>query len=351
MRASDREENLLERSLKEIADHVGGEIEGDGSTPIRGACGFREAAPGDIAYLAGSKHLPQLKQSKASAFIVGRDIDWREKPVIVVDNPALAFLKVLGLWKRKEPFDRIVHPRASVSKTAKLGRDVAIGDGAVIEDGCVIGDRTAVLANSFVGRGTRIGDDCVLYQNVTIRENALIGSRVILHCGAVIGSDGFGYETVDGKHIKVPQLGTVHIEDDVEIGANACVDRARFGVTHIKRGSKIDNLVQIAHNVSIGEDCLIISHVGIAGSAQIGDRVILAGQVGVNAHTKVGEDSVIGAQSGVFTTVPPGSVLLGTPPRPFREEKELIIYVSKLPQLFKEVKELKKKLEEQSAGR
>ncbi len=335
------------RTLKEIADVVGGEVIGDPATSIRGACGVKEARDGDITFLAGPKHVSLLEQTQASAVIVGTDVDWKKKPVIRAANPAVAFLKTLELWRTHEPlWGRGVDARAAVAASARLGKDVTVGPGAVIEDDCVIGDRTAVLAGAFVGRGTQTGSECVLYPHVVIRERCQIGSRVIVHAGAVIGADGFGYEIVDRKHVKVPQLGTVRIEDDVEIGANSCIDRARFGTTLIRRGTKIDNLVQIAHNVSIGEDCLIVSQVGIAGSAKLGDRVILAGQVGVVGHIEVGEGSMIGAQSGVFTSVPPNSILLGSPPRPVREEKELIIYVSRLPELFKDVRELKKKLEE-----
>lgn len=350
MRVSDLSSPKTQKTLKEIAALVGGQVAGDEAAVITGACGAKEAAPGDITYIAGPKNLSLLKDTRASAVIVSKDVDWREKPVIRCDNPSAAFLKVLSLWTQERVVAPGVHKGAHVSASAKLGAGVSVGPGAVIEDDCVIGDHTEVLANAFVGRGTRIGSHCVLYQSVVVRENTRIDDRVILHCGAVIGADGFGYEMIEGRPVKVPQLGNVWIQENVEIGANACVDRARFGTTTIKKGTKIDNLVQVAHNVTIGENCLIVSQVGISGSTEIGDRVILAGQVGVVGHLKIGDGAIIGAQSGVYTSVEKDAVLLGSPPRPIREEKELIIYVSKLPQLFKDVKELKKKLEERGGA-
>lgn len=336
-----------QRTLKEVADLIGGEVIGGSGVSIRGACGAKEARGGDITFLAGPKYLPLIEQTQASAVIIGPGVEWRKKPVIRTANPSIAFLKALELWRSQERlWGGGIDPRAAVSKSARLGKDVTVGPGAVIEDDCVVGDRTAVLAGVFIGRGTEIGNDCVLYPRVVIRERCRIANRVVLHCGVVIGADGFGYETVDRKHVKVPQTGTVHIEDDVEIGANSCIDRARFGATVVGRGTKIDNLVQIAHNVTIGEDCLIVSQVAIAGSVEIGDRVVLAGQVGVVGHIRVGEDSVIGAQSGVHTTIPPHSVMLGSPPRPIRDELERMVYMTRLPELFKDVRELKKKFEE-----
>jgi UDP-3-O-[3-hydroxymyristoyl] glucosamine N-acyltransferase len=334
------------KKLSEIARLIEGEVVGDGEILIRGACGLEEAAQGDITFLAHPKHLDLLRRSRASAVITGRDVDFRDKPAVRTANPALAFLKVLEIWFPPEKHSgRGVDGTAVVSPRARLGKRLTIGPGAVIEDDVEIGDDTAVLAQSFVGRGSRLGRNVLLYPRVTVRERSRIDDRVILHPGVVIGSDGFGYEPSEGRHVKVPQTGTVWIQEDVEIGANSCVDRGRFGSTVVKRGTKIDNLVQIAHNVTIGEHCLIVSQVGIAGSAVIGDRVTLAGQVGVAGHLQVGAGAVIGAQSGVFTDVPAGSILLGSPPLPIREHKEQLVYLSRLPELFREFKELKKKIE------
>lgn len=346
MRTAPLERIRAEFKLWEIAEIVDGKVEGDKDLRIRGACGLKEARVGDISYISHSKHIALLEKSNASAVVATKDLKWNKKPVIRVDKPSLAFLKVLSLWNSSEGFKRSgIHPRAVISETAVIGKNVTIGPGTVIEDDCVLGSESVVLANSFIGQGTQIGQNVIIYPNVTVREKTLIGNRVIIHSGASIGSDGYGYETVDGKHIKIPQLGNVELEDDVEIGSNSCVDRARFGTTLIKKGTKIDNLVQIAHNCTIGEGCLIVSLVGIAGSAELGDHVVLAGQVGVQGHSRVGSRSVIGSQSGVYTSVPDDSILLGTPPLPIRQEKERIIYSIKLPQLFKDVKELKKRLD------
>lgn len=336
---------MVEKSLKEIAAFVGGEVIGDENTAIRGASGLAEAVRGEISFLEGAKYLPLLRRSQASAVIVGKDIPYREKPLLLTENPSMAFLKVLGLWHRTvSPRPEGIHPTAVVSERARLGVGVSLGPHAVIEEECEIGDGTAVMANTFVGAGTVIGRDVLIYPNVTIRERTRIDDRVIIHPGAVIGSDGYGYETVEGVHIKIPQLGNVWIQEDVEIGANTTIDRARFGTTTVKKGTKVDNLVQIAHNVIIGEHCLIVSQVGLSGSVEIGDRVVLAGQVGVVEHIKIDSHSVVGAQSGVVRSLPKNSVVIGSPPRPLREEKKRVIYLSRLPQLFQDVRELKKRI-------
>lgn len=339
-----------QKTLREIAGLIDGEIVGNGDVLIKGACGIKEAVDGDITFLAHSKYLPQLKESRASAVIVSRDVEFREKPVIRTPNPALAFLKVMDIWRPRLRHEPGVHPKAVVSPSARVAATASIGPGAVVEDGCEIGEGAVIQANVFVGRNTRIGRDALVYPNVVIREASRIDDRVILHCGAVIGSDGYGYETLEGRHVKIPQIGNVWIQEDVEIGANSCVDRGRFGSTVVKKGTKVDNLVQIAHNVVIGENCLIVSQVGIAGSVEIGDGVTLAGQVGIAGHLKVGPHSVIGAQSGVFTSVPDHSVLLGSPPLPIRQQMEMIVMMQRLPELFRDLKELKKKFEERQSG-
>jgi UDP-3-O-[3-hydroxymyristoyl] glucosamine N-acyltransferase len=333
------------RTLREIAQFVGGRVEGDAGTRISGACGLREAVACDLTYLSHSKHLPLLDKSQASAAIVGENVQWSKKPVVKASNPSVAFLKALDLWKKEAFAHREISPKAIISKKANLEDNLHIAPGVVIEDDCVIKKGCTILANSFIGRGSVVGEDVLIYQNVTVREECRIDARVILHPGVVIGADGYGYEQVDGRHVKVSQMGNVWIEEDVEIGANSCVDRARFGTTLIKKGTKIDNLVQIAHNVVVGEHCLIVSQAGIAGSAELEDRVVLAGQVGVVGHLKIGANAIIGAQSGVHTSVPKDAILLGSPPIPIRQYKEQVIYMQRLPKLFKEVRDLKKQLE------
>jgi len=336
----------IEKSLAELAELIDGEVVGDSSIRICGACGIQNACRGEITFLTHPKYLPSLEKSQASSVIVGKDCSYTVKPVIRVEDPAKAFLKVMQLWQPDtQPLQKTgVHPSASVAASAKLGRHVFIDAGVVVGENCEIGDGSSILANTVLGEGCALGKNVLLYENVTVRDKTRIDSRVILHPGVVIGADGFGFETISGKHVKVPQRGNVWIQEDVEIGANSCVDRARFGTTVVKKGTKIDNLVQIAHNVSIGENCLIISQVGIAGSSEVGDNVILAGQAGVVDHVKIGRNSKIGAQGAVTHSVPENSVLLGSPARPIREVKERLVYQSRLPELFKDVKQIKKKI-------
>lgn len=332
-------------TLGEIAALIGGECR-DSQLLIHGACGVREASEGEITYISNAKFEADLRKSKASAVILPLNSEFSDKPSIRVEDPAKAFLKAVRLWATgAEPLLKTgIHPTAYVDPGAQIGKNVYLGPYAVVGEGSVIGDGCSLLAHTVVGEKVQIGTDVLIYENCTIRDNTKIDTRVILHAGVIIGSDGFGYETIDGAHVKVPQQGNVWIQEDVEIGAGSCVDRARFGSTVIGKGTKIDNLVQIAHNVKIGQGCLIISQVGIAGSSELGDYVILAGQVGVSGHVRIGDKAIIGAQSGVFTHVEGGQILLGSPPLPIREEKERIVYNSRLPKLFKEFKEIKKNL-------
>ena len=317
---------------------------GDAHLRVWGACGIQNAHPGEITYLADSKYLPLLEKSQASCVLVTKDSDYASKPVIRVNDPAKAFLKILETWVPKTSAMKRggIHPKAVIAPSAKIAKNVFIDAGVVVGENATIAEGTCVSANSIIGEDCILGRNVLIYENVTIRERSRLDDRVILHPGVVIGADGFGFEAVDGKYVKVPQTGNVWLQESVEIGANSCVDRARFGTTLIKKGTKIDNLVQIAHNVEIGENCLIISQVGIAGSSKLEDNVILAGQVGVIDHVKIGKNSKIGAQSGVHKDVPQNSIVVGSPPRNLREFKETLVYTSRLPKLFKDVQELKK---------
>ena len=332
--------------LKEIAKLVDGEILGDPETAITGVAGIKEAKKGDITFLSNVKYLPFLSQTEASAVITSKDVSSADKPLVRTANPSLAFTKVISVFKpsfhEKSPG---IHPTAVIAEGVHLGQGVYIGPHAVLEKGASVGDHSVIEANVFVGADSVIGNKTHLYPNVTVREDIHIGSGVIIHSGSVIGSDGFGYETVDGIHEKIPHTGTVIIEDDVEIGANVCVDRGRFQKTWIKKGAKIDNLVQIAHNVVVGERCLIVSQAGISGSSQIGDNVIIAGQAGIVGHLTLGDDTIVGAGAGVTKSWPEKSVILGSPAKPISEQKKLIAYISRLPELFKEFAEFKKRFE------
>jgi UDP-3-O-[3-hydroxymyristoyl] glucosamine N-acyltransferase len=331
-------------TLKEIAELVEGEIVGDAQVAVTGVAGIREAKEGDITFLSNTKYLPFLSRTRASAVITSKEIKSAKKPLVRTSNPSLAFAKVIALFKPSEISKPPgIHPTAVVDPSARLGRGVSIGPQVVIEAGVTIGEGTVVEAHGFVGRASVIGSDVRIYPNVTLREETQIGNRVIIHSGTVIGSDGFGYETVDGVHVKIPQTGTVCIEDDVEIGANVCIDRGRFDKTWIKKGTKIDNLVQIAHNVVVGENSLLVSQAGISGSTVLGKNVVVAGQAGIVGHITLGDEVVVGAQAGVSKSVPDKTVVLGSPAKPIEEQKKIFALIARLPELFKELSEMKKK--------
>ncbi|MFA5100235.1 MAG: UDP-3-O-(3-hydroxymyristoyl)glucosamine N-acyltransferase, partial [Candidatus Omnitrophota bacterium] len=238
-----------------------------------------------------------------------------------------------------------VHRAAVVAQGVSLGNNVGIGACAVIEEGVSIGDNTVIYPNCFIGRNTVIGSNTIVYSNVSVRENIHIGNNVIIHAGSVIGSDGFGFVTVGGIHHKIPQVGTVIIEDDVEIGANCTIDRARFDKTVIGQGTKLDNMVHIAHNVVTGKNCLIVAQVGVSGSTTIGNNVILAGQVGVVGHVKIGDNTIVMAKSGISKDVPENSLLWGVPAKPLNEEKKLLVYINGLPKMHQTIKDLKSRIE------
>ena len=336
----------MRKTLEEIAKLIDGEVIGDKDTVITGVCGIKEAKKGDITFVANPKYLHLAQTTKASAVIISRDVSIEEKPAIRTDSPSLAFTKILSLISsaRTKHFSG-VHPTAIVDKKVKLGKDVAIGPHAVIEEGVEIGDKTIVYPNCFIGQGAKIGKGVLIYPLVSIRERVSIGNNVIIHSGTVIGSDGFGFATVKGVHHKIPQIGTVVIEDNVEIGANVTIDRARFDKTVIGSGTKIDNLVQIAHNVCIGKNCIIVAQVGVSGSTLIGKDVVLAGQAGLVGHISVGDGAVVAAQSGVSKSVPANTMVFGYPAKPHNIARRVNACVQRLPELYKKIQGLEKKIE------
>ncbi len=347
MTTTPRKSNDVQQSIKlyEIATLVGGEMVGDRNLQITGVAGIKDAEKGDITFLSNAKYLPFLFSTKASAVVVDLDIDTKDLPAIRVSNPSSAFTKIVTYFTPAQPPAIMgVHPTAVIAEDVYLGERVSVGAQCVIEKNSKIGGGTVVGAQSYIGHDAHLGKNCFIHPHVTIREGVHIGDGVIIHSGSVIGSDGFGYEAANGKHIKIPQLGSVVIEDDVEIGANVCVDRGRFKNTHIGKGTKIDNLVQIAHNVVIGENCLVVSQAGISGSTVLGNRVIIAGQVGLVGHIEVGDDVIVAARSGVTKSVPANSVLLGEPAKPMQEQKKIFALISRLPDLFKDLADIKKKL-------
>ncbi len=338
----------MQKTLKEIAEKIGGRLVGDGNYTITGVSGIREAVEGDITFVSNPKYAKELKTTRASAVIISEDIEpSANKNIIVHKNPSLAFSQVIDLLYPEEKLHPTgIHPKAVTAPNVKIGSDVSIHAYSVIEEDTVIGDGTVVFPFVYIGKGCKIGKNCLLYPNITIREKSIIGDRVIIHSGSVIGADGFGYLNLDGEHKKIPQIGTVEIEDDVEIGANVTIDRARFDKTIIKRGTKIDNLAMIAHNVKVGENTLIIAQAGISGSTEIGNNVILAGQAGLVGHIKVGDNAVVGAQAGVTKSVPSGTIVSGYPARPHRQQLKLSAFINKLPELAKKIDILEQKLNE-----
>ncbi len=337
----------MRKTLKEIARLIGAEVIGDADTVITGASGIRDAGVGDITFLANPKYTPLLATTRASAIITSKDVVSAPKPLLRVENPSLSFTKVISLISPEEIIrPKGIHPSAIVGKNVSLGKGVVLGAYAVIEDDCLIGDNTIIYSGTFIGHHTKIASDVLIYPNVTIRERVSVGKRVIIHSGTVIGSDGFGFVEVDGKHQKIPQIGTVEICDDVEIGANVTIDRARFDKTVIGRGTKIDNLVQIAHNVAVGEDSLIVAQAGISGSTTIGNNVTIAGQAGLVGHITIGDRAILAAQAGITKSVAANTMVSGYPARPHETAKRVNACVQNLPKLYEEIKALKKKIEE-----
>ena len=334
------------KSLKEIARLIGGEIVGDESIEVEGVADIEEVKEGEIAFISDKKHLPRLETTQASAVIVSREIKEAKVPLIRVDNPYLAFAKVIRMLIPYEKPPKGIHSSAVVSKGVDLGKEISIGAHSVIEEGVRIGDNTIIYPLVYVGKGSKMGKNCLIYPQVMIREEVEIGNRAIIHSGTVIGSDGFGYIPHKGRQYKVPQIGKVVIEDDVEIGANVTIDRATLGKTWIKRGVKIDNLVQIAHNVVIGENSVIVAQVGISGSTEIGKGVTLAGQAGVVGHIKIGDRTIVGGRAGVLKSVPPNTIVSGFPARPHTQAKRIEASILRLPELHKLVRELKRRIEE-----
>lgn len=337
----------MQKTLKEIAKLINGEVVGDENIVITGISGIKEASAGDLTFLANAKYLPYLEKTRAAAVITSREISFAAKPIIRTDDPSLAFANVIARLappQMKHPCG--VHPTLISGKNVKLGLNVGIGPYVVLEDGVCVGDNTVIYAGCYLGYGSKVGSNSLIYANVSIREGITIGDRVIIHSGTVIGSDGFGFATIEGVHHKIPQLGTVVIEDDVEIGANVTLDRARFDKTVIGKGTKIDNLVQIAHNVVTGENCIIVAQAGISGSTTLGKNVILAGQVGVVGHISIGDNVIVMAQSGVSKSIPAETTVWGYPAKPEALAKRVNACVHNLPRLYKKVEALNKKIEE-----
>jgi len=329
-------------SLFEIQRHVGGRLEGDPDTIISGVNALELAGSGEISFAESERYLERARQSNASALIVPVDFpetgsgNW-----LHVDDPRQAFAAVMMLFDEPEPACCGIHPKAVIAeREVSLGAGVVIAECAVIRSDVRIGAGTSIESGVHVGRDVTIGCDCRIGPNVVLMPKVVIGDRVVIHAGTVIGGDGFGYVWSDGRQKKIPQLGTVRIDDDVEIGCNVCIDRATFGVTRVRRGAKIDNLVQIAHNNDIGEHSILVSQVGLSGSVTLGKRVTLAGQVGVADHIAIGDGATAAARTGVSKDVKSDQVVWGAPNRPIKQVMRELACLARLPRLFGQVRAL-----------
>ena len=332
-------------TLKEIAQLVEGELVGDPSVAITGISGIKEAKEGDITFLANPKYASLVETTKAAAIITSRESVETSKPLIKTDNPSIAFTKVVSLaGHESNKYPEGIHSTAVISPNAQIAKGAAIGAYTVVDDGVEIGVDSIIYSGCYIGCGVKIGKKCLIYPHVSIRERIEIGDRVIIHSGAVIGSDGFGFDMVRGVQEKIPQIGTVLIEDDAEIGANATIDRARFDKTVIGKGTKIDNLVQIAHNVVTGENCIIVAQTGISGSTTLGKGVILAGQAGIVGHIYIGDKAIVAAQAGVTKSIPAGAKVSGYPAKPHEIALRVNACLQRLPELCKKIRELEEKV-------
>ena len=338
--------------LGEVAELLGGELRhGDPNTEIHGIAPIDKAQAGQLAFIANQKYLKSLPGSKASAVLINPQGASQCPPdgpaLVVVDDPYMAFAKVLTHWTTKPRQVTGVHERACVDPSAKLGADVNVGPNAYVGPGAVLGDRVDVLPGAYVGEQASVGEESWVGPNVTIYHECQVGARVRIHAGAVIGADGFGFapNLQTGLHAKIPQVGIVVIEDDVEVGANTTIDRAAMGETRIGRGTKIDNLVMIGHNSRVGMGCFLVSQCGLSGSSTIGNFVTIAGQAGVAGHLKVGDGALIGAQAGITNDVEPQAKMLGSPAVPGHMAKRYMAVLTHLPELKRRLRRLEKKVE------
>jgi UDP-3-O-[3-hydroxymyristoyl] glucosamine N-acyltransferase len=332
----------------EIARQVGGELSGDGSVELKGLAPADAARTGDLTFAENLDYFARAAASEASAILVDGSIDGAatKKVLIRVPNARIAFAKLLTVFFPAPTFLPGIHPSAAIASTAQVHPTAHIGPQCTVGDRAKIGPRVVLQAGDHVGADCMLSEDANLFPNVTLYPRTEIGKRVIIHAGTVVGSDGFGYVFNGEVQQKIPQVGNVVIHDDVEIGANVTIDRGALGSTVIGKGSKIDNLVQIGHNVVIGEHCIVISQVGIAGSTKLGNRVTLAGQAGLAGHLKLGDNVIVSAQSGVMTDIPDGGKWLGSPALPDRDMKRIYIAWQRLPELLQRVAALERKLKE-----
>ena len=331
---------MIEFTVAQIAELLVAEVVGNKNVRLTGVCKIEEGKDGELTFLANPKYTHYIYETKASAVIVKNDFE-PEKPLqttlIKVPDPYLAFAKLLDFYQKMKPRKKGISSKASIAPSAQIGNDVYIGDFVYVGENVVIEDNAQIHPHVCIEDYSCVGKNSVLYYGVKVYENCRIGNDCILHAGCVIGADGFGFAPAGETYMKIPQIGNVILEEGVEIGANTCIDRATMGSTIIRKNVKLDNLIQVAHNVEIGEGSACASQVGISGSTKIGKHCIFAGQVGVAGHITIGDHVMVGAQSGVPNSIADKQVVLGSPAIPFMDEKRLLIYRKKLPELYQQV--------------
>ena len=331
-------------TIRELADHLEGIVKGDENCRVNGLATLETAEPDKVTFLANPKYAAKVAETRAGAVLMAPGGESYDRNVIEVADPYLAFAKLLTLFYVHPVQPRGVLPEACLGNNVSLGEDITIHPGAIIGDNVTIGGRCVIHPGAVLYSGVSIGDDVIIHANAVIRERCRIGNRCVIQPGAVIGSDGFGYAPDGNSWYRIPQIGIVVLEDDVEIGANTTIDRAAVEVTLIRQGTKIDNLVQIAHNCQIGENCMIVSQVGVSGSTKLGNHVTLAGQVGVAGHLSIGDNTMVGAQSGVPGSLPANGGYSGSPTMPHKEWLRAMAVVPRLPELKKTVNALEKRI-------
>ena len=335
--------------LQQLADLVGGHVSGDPDLEINRVAPIDRAQPGDITFVANPKYLSQLKECRASAVIIAPGIDVPDVPLIVCANPYLAFAKILTFLQASTQQAKGIMAGAMVAESAEVDRSVTIYPGCVVGEQVKIGAGTVLYPNVVVYDGVTIGKDCILHASSIVREGCVLADRVILQPSAVVGSDGFGFAPDGSRYYKIPQVGIVVLEDDVEVGACSCIDRAALGETRIKRGTKLDNLVQVAHNVEVGEDCILVAQSGFAGSCKIGDHCTFGGQAAVAGHLTIGDNVMVGGRGGATGNVASNQILSGVPLIPHKQWLRATMTLPKLPEMRKEMQQMKKRLEELEA--
>lgn len=328
------------KSLSDLAGEIGGKVVGDGTRLVRDIRPLEDATERDLTFVAHPRHRVDAQHSRAGAILVSEGETIAGRDLLVVKNLYLAVSRLIGIFHSRQHQGKPVRREAYLGEGCRLGEGVSFGPGAIIGDRCRIGDRVTIQAGTVLGEEVEIGDESILFANVSVYQKCRIGRRVVIHSGTVIGSDGFGYAREEGVYHKIPQLGNVVIEDDVEIGANCTVDRATFNSTIIGRGTKMDNLIQIGHNCRIGEHCALVAQVGLSGSVRLGNRVAVGGQAGSVGHIVVGEDAQIGARSVVTRDIAPGSYVMGHPATDHRLWKRAQAVWNRLPQILRRIRSL-----------